>query len=76
MGEIKLVLGIVKSILGEVAGLQQKEIAVITPWREQVWKLRKGLRAAGFSGVDVGNVEVSLSSMLSTHLYRDVPYPT
>lgn len=42
--------------------MKQKEIAVITPWREQVWRMRAKLRASGFGGVDVGNVEVSRSS--------------
>lgn len=37
----------------------QKEIGVITPWREQVWRIRMKLREAGLGEVNVGNVEVS-----------------
>jgi len=64
MGEIQLVLDKVTSILAENPHIQQKEIAVITPWREQVWKIRTALRKAGFKGVDVGNVEVSCLMLL------------
>jgi superfamily I DNA and/or RNA helicase len=48
----------------EIPEIKQKEIAVITPWREQVWKMRAALRTAGYGGVDVGNVEVSDVSSL------------
>jgi hypothetical protein len=37
--------------------LEPKEISVISPFREQVWKLRLALRKLGLGGVDVGNVE-------------------
>ena len=41
----------------DVQGLKQSQIAVITPWREQVWRVREALRKAKLGGVDVGNVE-------------------
>jgi hypothetical protein len=44
--------------MSEIPDLSQKHIAVITPWREQVWKLRAKLRESGFGEVDTGNVEV------------------
>ncbi|KAK1921912.1 P-loop containing nucleoside triphosphate hydrolase protein [Papiliotrema laurentii] len=56
-GEIDRTLALVQSILVEIPEITQKEIAVITPWREQVWKMRAALRTAGYGGVDVGNVE-------------------
>lgn len=56
-GEIGAVVDIVRSLTSEL-NMKQKEIAVITPWREQVWKLRAKLRESGFGGVDTGNVEV------------------
>ncbi|KWU42116.1 P-loop containing nucleoside triphosphate hydrolase protein [Rhodotorula sp. JG-1b] len=34
-----------------------KEISVISPFREQVWRIRLALRAVGLGEVDVGNVE-------------------
>lgn len=57
-GEIDAVVDIVQSLTSELPDMRQKEIAVITPWREQVWKLRAKLRESGFGGVDTGNVEV------------------
>lgn len=63
-GEIDRTLALVQSILVEIPEITQKEIAVITPWREQVWKMRAALRTAGYGGVDVGNVEVSDVSSL------------
>lgn len=44
-----------KSVNGFVAA---KDIAVITPYREQVWRIRLKLRKKGLSAVSVGNVEV------------------
>ncbi|KAL8276887.1 hypothetical protein RQP46_010715 [Phenoliferia psychrophenolica] len=37
--------------------LKEKDISVISPYREQVWRIRLKLRTMGFGGVDVGNVE-------------------
>ncbi|SGY48952.1 BQ5605_C001g00719 [Microbotryum silenes-dioicae] len=34
-----------------------REISVISPYREQVWKIRLALRSLGLHDVDVGNVE-------------------
>ena len=52
--------------------LQKKEIAVITPWREQVWRIRARLRAVGLGEVDVGNVEVgsAKSTRAETQAYQ------
>ncbi|GAA5969919.1 hypothetical protein JCM11641_008085 [Rhodosporidiobolus odoratus] len=44
----------VKTRHGRVA---PKEISVISPFREQVWRIRLALRAVGLGEVDVGNVE-------------------
>lgn len=46
-------------MLCENQHIRQNEIAVITPWREQVWRLREKLRGQNLGEVDVGNVEVS-----------------
>ncbi|GAA6058655.1 hypothetical protein JCM10212_004066 [Sporobolomyces blumeae] len=37
--------------------VQAKEISVISPFREQVWRIRLALRRKGLGEVDVGNVE-------------------
>jgi hypothetical protein len=37
--------------------VKPKEISVIAPFREQVWRIRLALRAVGLGEVDVGNVE-------------------
>ncbi|BGP46894.1 hypothetical protein JCM10450v2_002745 [Rhodotorula kratochvilovae] len=37
--------------------VQPKEISVISPFREQVWRIRLALRSVGLGEVDVGNVE-------------------
>ncbi len=50
-----------RTLLSERPNIKQNEIAVITPWREQVWRTRARLRLAGFGRVDVGNVEVGLT---------------
>lgn len=56
--------------------IQPREISVITPEREQVWRIRLALRARHLSDVDVGNVEslqgaenrvVIISTCRSTH---------
>lgn len=49
-GEIDAVVDIVQSLTSELPDMRQKEIAVITPWREQVWKLRAKLRESGLAG--------------------------
>ncbi|WWD04020.1 hypothetical protein V865_002083 [Kwoniella europaea PYCC6329] len=55
--EIEYVNNVVQSLMKTVVGLNQKEIAVITPWREQVWRIRSKLRSNNLHAVDVGNVE-------------------
>ena len=37
--------------------LKANEISVISPFREQVWKIRVALRAMGLGMVDVGDIE-------------------
>ena len=53
-----MVINQIVSLLQAQPSLRQKEIAVITPWREQVWRLRATLRKQMLGGIDVGNVEV------------------
>jgi superfamily I DNA and/or RNA helicase len=48
MSEIAEVVRTVKSLAtGRADGYRQSEIGVITPWREQVWRIRLKLREAG-----------------------------
>ena len=56
-GEITVVINQIQSLLLECPELRQQDIAVITPWREQVWRTRARLRKTGLAGIDVGNVE-------------------
>lgn len=60
-GEIDLVVSTIKSLLAEgarsVPPLAPKQIGVMAPWREQVWKLRERLREEQLGRVDVGSVE-------------------
>jgi superfamily I DNA and/or RNA helicase len=56
-GEIDEVVATIVSLQSERPDIQAKEIAVITPWREQVWRIRARLRGLGLHGVDVGHVE-------------------
>lgn len=65
IGEIAHVVAIVKDLFSPSSQalrndqpLKQNEVAVITPWKEQVWRIRKALRDWGFHGIDVGHVEV------------------
>ena len=62
-GEIKEVVNVIKSLLTDSEKceprLHAKEIGVMAPWREQVWKLREQLRKESLNAVDVGTVEVS-----------------
>ena len=71
-GEIKEVVNVIKSLLTDSEKckprLHPKEIGVMAPWREQVWKLREQLRKESLNAVDVGTVEVSAKS--ATYLYR------
>lgn len=63
-GEISQVVEVIKSLLSEGHSCQphlhQKDIGVMSPWREQVWKLRERLRKEKLNAVDVGTVEVGL----------------
>jgi superfamily I DNA and/or RNA helicase len=56
-GEINEVVDTILSLQYDRPDIQAKEIAVITPWREQVWRVRARLRSLGLHGVDVGHVE-------------------
>ena len=62
-GEITEVVNVIKSLLADSEKceprLHPKEIGVMAPWREQVWKMRERLRKEGLNAVDVGTVEVS-----------------
>lgn len=54
---------IVKSLVIELVSdgshgpLRPSQISVISPFREQVWRIRLALRKVGLGDVDVGNVE-------------------
>jgi superfamily I DNA and/or RNA helicase len=67
-GEIKEVVNVIKSLLTDSEKceprLHAKEIGVMAPWREQVWKLREQLRKESLNAVDVGTVEVSAKPAL------------
>ncbi|KAF8298246.1 P-loop containing nucleoside triphosphate hydrolase protein [Clavulina sp. PMI_390] len=69
-GEIGEIISIVTGLLGkseptapyflpaEMRGkLLASEISVISPFREQVWRVRQALRTLGLAAVDVGDVE-------------------
>ena len=56
-GEIASIADIILSLRAERPDIKEEEIAVITPWKEQVWRLRTQLRNLGLRGVDVGHVE-------------------
>ncbi|GAA5833572.1 hypothetical protein JCM5353_000835 [Sporobolomyces roseus] len=60
--EINLVVQYIQDLVkdGEERGhgkVRAKEISVISPFREQVWRIRLRLRKLGLGDVDVGNVE-------------------
>lgn len=42
--------------------LRPAHIGVMAPWREHVWKLRERMRKESLHDIDVGTVEVRLSS--------------
>ncbi|KAJ8090463.1 adenylosuccinase ade13 [Marasmius tenuissimus] len=60
-GEIERIVEVVSSLMAEATKssppLQPRDIGVMAPWREQVWRLRKSLRKEGYAQVDVGSVE-------------------
>ncbi|KAJ7452153.1 P-loop containing nucleoside triphosphate hydrolase protein [Mycena galericulata] len=60
-GEIKCTVDTIVSLLADGASssppLQASEIGVMSPFREQVWKLREYLRKEKLNAVDVGTVE-------------------
>lgn len=78
--EVTLVTQYVLSLVGSSnthGALQASEVSVISPFREQVWRIRLALRAVGLHDVDVGNVEalqgaenrvVIISAVRSTQL--------
>ncbi|KAJ9125308.1 hypothetical protein QFC22_000265 [Naganishia vaughanmartiniae] len=55
--EVKECRQIVESVLAGPDKYRQSEIAVITPWRENVLHLRNEFREAGLWDVNIGNVE-------------------
>ncbi|TFK37683.1 P-loop containing nucleoside triphosphate hydrolase protein [Crucibulum laeve] len=61
VGEIEQTLAAITSLLSQKQlckpALRAKDIGVMSPWREQVWKLRERLRKEGLRDVDVGTVE-------------------
>ncbi|KAJ7057940.1 P-loop containing nucleoside triphosphate hydrolase protein [Mycena amicta] len=60
-GEIKRTVDTITALLAEgessTPPLRAAEIGVMSPFREQVWKIRERLRKAGLSAVDVGRIE-------------------
>ena len=69
LGEIDRVVEIIKSLLANAnkcqPPLDQADIGVMAPWREQVWRLRLRLRKENLNAVDVGTIEVSLPSWVN-----------
>jgi superfamily I DNA and/or RNA helicase len=57
LGEIDEVVRTIVTLQRDRPDILAKDIAVITPWREQVWRIRTRLRSIGLHGVDVGHVE-------------------
>lgn len=59
-GEIEKVVELCKLLTKQERGqsFTPKDIAVITPYREQVWRIRLKLRKEKLAGISVGNVEV------------------
>ncbi len=67
-GEADKIIALIQSLTGNVEGppglpssgpiVDPKEIAVISPFREQIWRLRLRLRAKGLAAVSCGHVEV------------------
>ncbi|KAJ9108959.1 hypothetical protein QFC21_000282 [Naganishia friedmannii] len=55
--EVKECRQIVESVLAGPDKYRQTEIAVVTPWRENVLHLRNEFRQAGLWDVNIGNVE-------------------
>jgi superfamily I DNA and/or RNA helicase len=67
-GQINIVVEVIKSLLENPRlcdpPLRPGEIAVMAPWRQQVWAMRKRLRDEKYGAVDVGTVEVSCSVLI------------
>ena len=67
--EASTIVSICASLLSESSAssppLKVADIGVMTPFREQVWRVRELLRKEKMASVDVGSVEVS-SSLVST----------
>lgn len=56
--EVNLVLSQVSSLVNQTkVTIKAGEIAILTPFREQVLRIRRSLREAGFAAVGVGTVE-------------------
>lgn len=55
------------------AGLAPNEISVISPFREQVWKIRASLRNVALGAVDVGDVESLQGAEKCVHPYCSEP---
>lgn len=53
------------------AALTPNRISVISPFREQVWRIRFGLRKLGLHAVDVGDVE----SLQGAEKYVRIQHP-
>lgn len=51
--------------------LRPADIGIMTPWREQVWRLRERLRNEKLHAVDVGTVEVSSVNFFSGLLINE-----
>jgi superfamily I DNA and/or RNA helicase len=64
------VVKIVDSLKAQIPGCSDHDIGVITPWREQVWRLREALRKANHFRVNVGNVEVGFRDNTIQSLLR------
>lgn len=56
-GEAAHIVRLCQSLMAEVTDLKAESIAVISPFREQVWRIRILLRQVGLGAISVGPVE-------------------